>query len=77
LGAESGRGDNQLRATVSGVFSSKAPLIEEAVCASTPTRPTTETCAPATGAPDGIDNLTFDFSGGKASEKKQAEGRNV
>jgi hypothetical protein len=24
-----------------------------------------------------IDNLTFDFSGGKAGGKKQAEGRNV
>ena len=76
-GAESGRGDNQLRAR-----SFRNVQFEGAADRGRGLRLHSHAAdhgdlRAGNGRSGWIDNLTFDFSGGKAGGKKQAEGRNV
>src|SRR5438045_1826978 len=58
---------------VSGAFSSKAPASDVIVCATTPTRLVTETCAPGMGAPDGSTTLPLIWAAERQAESSNKQ----
>src|ERR1035441_2422187 len=57
------------------VCNSNVPAAEVTVCASTPTRLMMETCAPATGAPDGSTTVPLTAAADRQAEKIEKEAK--